>query len=141
MYQRIPGGIAIALGLGVLAFGLGQFELSQQVAVALREAPRLKLPGGPDLFLSRAHLMHGITMLAGSLTVISGVAAALKKRWALYVAVSAAMLVILFPPISRLCLPDSYAFAGPGLPEFLLAFTISLSASIMFFARIWRKSA
>ncbi len=141
MYQRIPGGIAIALGLGVLAFGLGQFELSQQVAVALRDAPRLKLPVSPDLFLSRAHLMHGVTMLAGSLTVISGVAAALKRRWALYVAISAAMLVIVFPPISRLCLPDAYAFAGPGLPEFLLAFTIGLSASIMFFARTWRKGA
>jgi hypothetical protein len=59
---------------------------------------------------------------------------ALRKHWGLYVTVAAALVMLVFPLMSRICLPKDYAF-GLSLVELAIAAFIGLSASLAWMFR------
>jgi hypothetical protein len=134
MLLRIVGAASIILGICIVALGVSEIDASTKLATAF-VANSQNLPVSGDVFLARSKIWAGVAAVAGFVTIIAGLGMAYRKCWGWRVAVVAALLILAFPPFSRLFFTNQYAFDGPDLVEFAVASMIGLSASLAFMFR------
>lgn len=136
MPLRIVGAASIILGICIVVLGLSAIDASTKLATAfVANGHDWDLPVSHDVFLARSKILAGVAALAGFVIIIAGLGMAYRKWWGWYVAVMAALLILAFPPLSRLFFSNKYAFNGPDLVEFAVASMIGLSASLAFMFR------
>jgi hypothetical protein len=136
MPLRVVGAASIILGICIVALGLSAIDASTKLATAfVANGHDWNLPVSRDVFLARSKIWAAVASLAGFVTIIAGLGMAYRRWWGWYVAVVAALLILSFPPLSRLVLTSQCAFDGPDLLEFAVASMIGLSASLAFMFR------
>ena len=74
-------------------------------------------------------------IVAALLTAAAGAGFLMRRRWGLWLALIAVTVTPLFPPATRLLLPERLQFHGPDLGEWLVASSIGLVASAAFMFR------
>src|SRR5271165_3711519 len=133
MPLRMVGAFSIVLGICKVALGVSEIDGSAKLAAAfVAYGHDRNLPVSHDVFLVRSKLWSSVLALAGVLTAIAGLGMAYRRSWGLHVEIVAALLIVTYPPLSRLFFSNRYAFDGPDLVEFAVASTIGLSASLAF---------
>jgi len=136
MPLRIVGAASIILGICVAALGLSEVNTSRELAAVMTAGGHAwDLLVSHDVFLNRSKLWAGVVIFSGVVTAIAGLGITYRKRWGLYVEVLAAVLILVFPLLSRLFFSKQYAFDGPNLVDVAIASTIGLSASLAFMFR------
>jgi hypothetical protein len=136
MLLRIVGAGSIILGICIIALGVSEIDASTNLAaIFVADGHEWNLPLSHDVFLARSKLCSGVVALSGLLTTIAGFGMVYRKGWGLHVEVVAALLILVFPPMSRIFFPNQYAFDGPNLVEFALASLIGFGASLAFMFR------
>jgi hypothetical protein len=136
MLLRIVGAATVMLGICIVALAVSEIDASTKLATAfVANGHDWNLPVSRDVFLARAKIWASVAALAGFVTIITGLGMAYRKSWGWYGAVVAVLLILAFPPFSRLFFSNQYAFDGPDLVEFAVASMIGLSASLAFMFR------
>jgi hypothetical protein len=140
MRLRVVGAISAILGICIVALAVGEVATSKRLAAEFAvNGHAWNLPVSRDVFLVRSRLAAGAVALSGLLTTIAGLGIMYGKGWGLYVETMAALLILAFPPVSRLFFIDPYAFDGPDLVDCAVASLIGLSASLAFIFRARRS--
>ena len=136
MPLRFVGAASIILGVCIVALGLNQMGVSKAIAAAVTsEGHAWSLPVSREVFLARAKIWSGVVILVGVLTVFGGLGMAFRKRWGFHVTVVAALVMLLFPTVSRLFLAKAYAFEDLSLVDFGVVAVVGLSASLAWMFR------
>jgi hypothetical protein len=131
MPLRIVGAVSIILGICIVALGLNQMGSSKELAAAMMSDGHVwNLPVSQEVFLARSKLWSDVVIVAGALTGVGGLGMAFRRDWGMLVAVAAALVVLLFPLMSRIFLAKTYVFEGLSLVELAIAAVIGLSASL-----------
>jgi hypothetical protein len=113
MPLRIVGAVSIILGLCIVALGFNQMGSSKELAAAMVNDRHVwNLPVSQEVFLARSKLWGDVVIVAGALTGVGGLGMGFRRRWGLYVTVAAALVMLVFPLMSRLFLPKDYAGCG-----------------------------
>jgi hypothetical protein len=129
------GAISIILGICIVALGLNQIGFAKDLAAALTSDVRAwSLPVSQEVFFARARLWGDAIIVAGALTVVAALGMVFRRRWGLFVAVAAALVMLVFPLMSRLVLAKAYAFDWDLVDLGVLA-VIGLSASLAWMFR------
>lgn len=136
MPLRFVGAASIILGVCIVALGLNQWGVSKAIAAAVTSGGHAwNLPVSREVFLGRAKIWSETVISVGALTVIGGLGMAFRRRWGFHVAVVAALVMLLFPTMSRIFLPKEYAFADLSLVDFGVVAVAGLSASLAWMFR------
>jgi hypothetical protein len=135
MPLRIVGAASIILGICIVALGFNQMGIAKELAGALMsDGHAWNLPVSQEVFLARSKLWGDVVIIAGALTAVGGLGMAFRRRWGLYVAVAAAVVMLLFPMASRIFVAKAYAFEL-SLVELAIAAVIGSSASLAWMFR------
>jgi hypothetical protein len=135
MPLRIVGAASIILGVCIVALGFSQMAIAKELAAEMMsDGPVWNLPVTQEVFLARSEIWRDVVIIAGALTAAGGLGMALRKHWGLYATVAAALVMLVFPLISRLFSSKDYAF-GLSLVELAIAAVIGLSASLAWMFR------
>jgi hypothetical protein len=133
---RIVGGASIVLGVCIVALGFSQVGISKDIAASLTSGGHAwSLPTSREVFLTRVKIWSGVVVFVGALTVVSGVGMALRRRWGFHLTVIAAVVMLLFPLMSRIFLAKEYAFEELSLVDFGIVAAVGLSASLAWMFR------
>jgi len=136
MPLRIVGAASIILGICIVALGLNQMSVSKAIAVSLTSGGQAwSLPVSREVFLTRSKIWSSVVVAVGALTAFGGVGMALRRRRGFHFAVTAALVMLLFPLMSRLFLAKAYAFEDLSLVDFGIAAVAGLSASLAWMFR------
>jgi hypothetical protein len=136
MPLRFVGAASIVLGVCIVALGLNQWGVSKAIVAAVTsEGHAWSLPVSREVFLTRAKIWSGTVISVGALTVVGGLGMAFRRRWGFHVAVVAALVMLLFPSMSRHFLAKAYAFEDLSLVDFGVAAVVGLSASLAWMFR------
>ena len=136
MPLRIVGWASIILGVCILALGLNQMGVSKDIAASLAgDGHTWSLPVSREVFLTRSKIWSGVVISVGALTAFGGLAMAFRKRWGFHIAVVAALVMLLFPLMSRLFLAKAYEFKDLSLVDFGVVAVVGLSASLAWMFR------
>lgn len=136
MPLRIVGWVSIILGVCIVALGLNLWGVSKAIASAVTsDGHAWSLPVSRDVFLTRSKIWSGVVISVGVLTVAGGLGMAFRKRWGFHVAVVAALVMLLFPSMSRLFPEKAYAFEDLSLVDFGVVAVVGLSASLAWMFR------
>jgi hypothetical protein len=140
MRLRAVGAISIILGICIVTLAAGEVAASNRLAAEfVGNGHAWNLPVSQDVFLARSRLAAGVVALSGLLTIIAGLGVAYGKGWGLYIETMAGLLILAFPPLSRLFFSNQYAYGGPDLVDCAVASLIGLSASLAFMFRARRS--
>jgi hypothetical protein len=136
MPLRFVGAASIVLGVCIVALGLNQWGVSKAIVAAVTsEGHAWSLPVSREVFLTRAKIWSGTVISVGALTVVGGLGMAFRRRWGFHVTVVAALVMLLFPTVSRLFLAKAYAFEDLSLVDFGVVAVVGLSASLAWMFR------
>jgi hypothetical protein len=127
---------SIILGICIVALGLNQWGVSKAIAsAAASDGHAWSLPVSREVLLMRAKIWSLTVISVGVLTVVGGFGMAFRRRWGFHIAVVAALVMLLFPTMSRIFLPKEYAFADLSLVDFGVVAVAGLSASLAWMFR------
>lgn len=134
---RIVGVASIILGICIVALGLNQMGVSKDIAAAVTsDGHAWNLPVSREVFLTRAKMWSDVVTFVGALTAIAGVGMVLRNRWGFRVAVVAAVVMLVFPLMSRIFLAKAYGFADLSLVDFGVVAAVGLVASLAWMFRL-----
>lgn len=124
------------LGFCLVGLGLNQMGVSKELAAAITsDAHVWSLLVSRKVFLARSKIWGDVVIFVGALTAVGGLGMALRKHWGLYVTVTAALVMLVFPLMSRIFLPNAYAF-GLSLVDLAIVAVIGLSTSLAWMFRL-----
>lgn len=136
MPLRIVGGASVVIGICIVALGLNQLGVSKEIASSLTsDGHAWRLPVSQDVFLARSQIWSGVVVFVGFLTAVGGLGMILRRSWGFCFATTAALVMLLFPPASRIFLAKSYAFENLSVVDFGVAAVVGLSASLAWMFR------
>jgi hypothetical protein len=92
------------------------------------------LPVTQEVLLARSKSWGDDVIISGGLTAVGGLGMTFRKHWGLYVTAAAALVMLLFPLMSRILLPKAYAFEL-SLVDLAIAAVIGLSGSLAWMFR------
>jgi hypothetical protein len=128
---RFVGAASIVFGVCIVALGLNPMGVSKEIAASLTGGGHAwSLPVSREVFLTRSKIWTGIVISVGVLTVVGGLGMAFRKRRGFYIAAVAALVMLLFPSMSRLFPAKAYAFEDLSLVDFGVVAVVGLSASL-----------
>jgi len=134
MAYRIVGGLAIILGVGVVALAFSHLLLGEDLfSVMTGPGFTVKLPVTPEEFLFRSRLWAGVIGACGLLTTIGGVGMTLRRTWGVYLTAGAAVAAALVPSLVFVLASGRLEFQGET--ELLIAGVIGLVAALAFMFR------
>jgi hypothetical protein len=108
---------------------------NELAAVMMSDGRAWNLPINQEVFFARSQLWGAVVIIAGALTAVGGLGMAFSRYWGWYVAVAAALLMLIFPLMSRILLPKAYAFESLSLVELAVAAVSGLCASLAWMFR------
>jgi hypothetical protein len=137
MPLRIIGWASVVLGIGIVVLGLNQMSVSKDIAATITsDGHAWSLPMSKEVFLGRSKIWGGVVTAVGALTMVGGLGMVLRRRWGFHVAVAAAVVMLLFPSMSRVFLAKAYAFGDLSLVDFGVVAVVGLSASLAWMFRL-----
>ena len=135
MPLRIVGALMIALAGVVMTSALYLRQSADELAVAMSTAPaKWDMPVSKETFLERSRLHETFTCSCAVLAGVAGLGMLFRKRWSLYVAGLAAVLLVTFPWLTRLLGPDFW-FDAPDPLGLLFGSLFGLVAALAFMFR------
>jgi hypothetical protein len=130
MPLRIVGALMIALACVVMTSALYLHQSADELAVAMSTAPaKWDMPVSKETFLERSRLHETFTCSCAVLAGVAGLGMLFRKRWSLYVAGLAAVLLVAFPWLTRLLGPDLW-FEAPDPLGLLFGSLFGLVAAL-----------
>jgi hypothetical protein len=130
---RIAGVLAFVLGIGIVALAASDLNaFDSVVALASTNGDNLFQPLSQDDVQARSRVLFGVTALCGFLTITAGLGFFLGRRWGLYVAAIATLVLPVFPLLTRLLPGERFHFQGPDIFEFFISSLIGLVASLAY---------
>ena len=136
MPLRVVGAASIVLGICIVALGINQMAVSKEIAAAMMsDGHAWNLPVSREAFLGRSRLWGDVVITVGALAAVGGLGMAFRRRWGFGVAVAAALVMLVFPLMSRIFLSKDYEFRDLSLVDFGIVAVVGLSASLAWMFR------
>jgi len=110
--------------------------LQREVAAAWQiSGAAWSLPVTPEVFALRANVLATMFATTGVACVVGGVVFVMRKPWATFILAGAALLPILFSPVTRLVASDDLRFEGPSLGDMLVFALVGAVAAMAWMFR------
>ncbi len=137
---RLVGLLSLALATGIAYFRISEIRLGHDIVSQQLAGGQWSAPISAETVLTRTHLQGGAGIVAALLTAAAGAGFLTRRRWGLWLALVATAVPPLFPPATRLLLPEELQLGGPDLEEWLVASLVGLMAAAGFMFRVGFKS-
>ncbi len=135
MLLRIVGAASIILGICIVVLGFNQMGFAKGLAALLMSGgDAWTLPVSREVFFARARIWGDVVIMSGGMTLAGGLGMAFRRRWGLYAVLAAALVVLVFPLMSRIFLAKAYAFDW-SLVDLSIVAVIGLCASVAWIFR------